>query len=211
MAIQSTDGNDTLTGYATDDHLSGGLGDDSLYGESGNDLLDGGEGNDRLYGGNGDDTLIGGTGNDTLNGDAGDDLLLGGEGNDTLNGGAGDDILEGGAGNDSLNGGAGSDTYCFGRGWGQDTVNNYDTSTNKVDAIVFAEDIVPNDIVIARSGTNLILSLKDSTDKITVSSYFSNDGTSAYRLEEIRFADGTPGASTRSRAWRSRAPTATTP
>ncbi|WP_235662245.1 calcium-binding protein, partial [Pseudomonas savastanoi] len=37
----------------------------------------------------------------------------------------------------------------------------------------------------------MVLALNGSTDKITVSSYFSNDGDSAYKLEEIRFADGT--------------------
>ncbi|MGF0338306.1 calcium-binding protein, partial [Ectopseudomonas toyotomiensis] len=173
MSIQSTDGNDTLTGYATDDTISGGLGNDYLYGQDGDDVLDGGAGDDRLYGENGNDTLIGGAGNDILDGGNGNDLLLGGEGND------------------SLSGGAGSDIYRFSRGWGQDTINNYDTGTNKVDAIVFADDITPDDIVITRSSTNLILSLKGSTDKITVSSYFSNDGTSAYKLEEIRFANGT--------------------
>ncbi|WP_328822100.1 calcium-binding protein, partial [Pseudomonas lopnurensis] len=171
--IIDTETGTTLQGGARSDFLFGEGGNDYLYGNAGADFLDGGEGSDRLYGGDGNDILYGGAGNDTLNGDAGND------------------VLEGGAGNDTLNGGVGSDIYRFGRGWGQDTLNNYDTSANKVDAIVFAEDIVPDDIVIARSGTNLILSLKDSTDKITVSSYFSNDGTSAYRLEEIRFADGT--------------------
>ncbi|TBU80852.1 calcium-binding protein, partial [Phytopseudomonas dryadis] len=191
LSLQSTDGNDSLTGYATDDHLSGGLGNDTLRGEGGDDLLDGGEGNDTLYGGAGHDTLIGGLGNDYLAGDAGDDLLLGGEGNDNLYGGAGNDALEGGSGNDHLSGDAGSDLYRFSRGWGQDTINNYDTGTDKTDAIEFAADIASDDIVITRASNNLILSLKGSTDRITVSNYFNVDGTSAYRLEEIRFADGT--------------------
>jgi Ca2+-binding RTX toxin-like protein len=191
MVLQSTDGNDTLTGYAGDDAINGGLGNDYLYGQDGNDVLDGGAGDDRLYGENGNDTLIGGAGIDQLNGGIGNDLLLGGEGNDNLSGDAGDDILDGGAGNDNLNGNAGSDIYRFNRGWGQDTVSNYDTSVGKVDAIVFADDIAPDDIVVTRSSTNLILSLKDSSDKITVSGYFNTDGTSAYKLEEIRFANGT--------------------
>ncbi|MGF0338308.1 calcium-binding protein, partial [Ectopseudomonas toyotomiensis] len=112
-------------------------------------------------------------------------------GNDILDGGNGNDLLLGGEGNDNLSGGAGSDLYRFSRGWGQDTINNYDTSANKTDAIVFADDITPDDIVITRSSTNLILSLKGSTDKITVTSYFNSDGTSAYKFEEIRFANGT--------------------
>ncbi|TBU81888.1 calcium-binding protein, partial [Phytopseudomonas dryadis] len=191
LSLQSTDGNDSLTGYATNDSLSGGLGNDMLRGEGGDDLLDGSEGNDALYGGAGHDTLIGGIGNDYLAGDAGDDLLLGGEGSDSLYGGAGNDTLEGGSGNDYLSGDAGSDIYRFSRGWGQDSINNYDTSTDKTDAIEFAVDIAPDDIVVTRSSSNLILSLKNSSDRITVASYFNADGTSAYRLEEIRFADGT--------------------
>jgi Ca2+-binding RTX toxin-like protein len=87
MALQSTAGNDTLTGYATDDTISGGLGNDYLYGQDGNDVLDGGDGNDYLYGENGNDTLIGGAGNDNLNGGAGSDSYLFGtnSGQDTIN------------------------------------------------------------------------------------------------------------------------------
>ncbi|MDM1429843.1 calcium-binding protein [Pseudomonas aeruginosa] len=33
------------------------------------------------------------------------------------------------------------------------------------------------------TATNLVLTLKNSTDRITVSSYFSQDATSNYRLE----------------------------
>ncbi|TBU81893.1 hypothetical protein DNK44_26080, partial [Pseudomonas dryadis] len=120
----------TLQGGGRPDFLFGEAGNDRLYGNAGADFLDGGEGNDRLYGGDGNDILYGGAGNDTLNGEAGND------------------ILDGGAGNDGLNGGLGSDTYRFSRGWGQDTINNYDTGTDKTDAIEFAADIAPDDIVI---------------------------------------------------------------
>ncbi|WP_160016465.1 calcium-binding protein, partial [Pseudomonas sp. 8BK] len=130
----------------------------ALTGGTGVDFLMGQSGNDTLTAGTGDDFLSGGEGNDNLRGGNGNDLLLGGEGNDTLSGDAGDDILDGGAGNDNLNGNAGSDIYRFSRGWGQDTVSNYDTSVGKVDAIVFADDIAPDDIVVTRSSINLILS-----------------------------------------------------
>ncbi|WP_434141462.1 calcium-binding protein [Pseudomonas luteola] len=191
MALQSTDGNDALWGYATDDTISGGLGNDTIYGGSGNDTVSGDAGNDYVYGEAGNDTVIGGDGADYLSGGSGNDLLQGGEGADRLYGESGDDVLEGGAGNDSLSGDAGSDIYRFSRGWGQDSINNYDTGTGKVDAIEFASDIAASDIVVSRSGTDLILTLKGTTDRITVSSYFNSDGTSSYKLEEIRFADGT--------------------
>ncbi|WP_339469208.1 calcium-binding protein, partial [Pseudomonas capeferrum] len=182
-------GNDTLNSGAGDDFLSGGAGNNSLNGGNGNDLLLGGEGNDNLKGGAGDDILYGGTGNDYLYGSNGNDLVLGGEGADQLYGDAGDDLLDGGAGNDALNGGAGSDIYRFARGWGQDTINNYDQSTGKTDAIEFS-DVASGDVTVSRSTTDLILSLKGSTDRVTISNYFRDDGTSAYKLEEIRFADG---------------------
>ncbi|WP_265738316.1 calcium-binding protein, partial [Pseudomonas lijiangensis] len=110
---------------------------------------------------------------------------------DYLYGDLGNDQLDGGLGNDYLYGGEGSDTYRFSRGWGQDSINNHDSSTGKVDAIEFAADILPTDIIITRSGNDLVLSLKNSTDRITVSSYFQNDGVTPYVLEQIRFADGT--------------------
>ncbi|MDJ1447553.1 calcium-binding protein, partial [Pseudomonas aeruginosa] len=91
---------------------------------------------------------------------------------------------------DYLYGEAGNDVYRFDRGWGQDTIQNNDSNTNKVDAIEFGSGISANDILLNRDSDNLVLTLKNSTDRITVSSYFSQDATSNYRLEEIRFVDG---------------------
>lgn len=67
--LQSTSGNDSLTGYATDDSIAGGAGNDTLYGEGSNDTLDGGSGNDYLFGGAGTDTYLFGIGDgqDTIN------------------------------------------------------------------------------------------------------------------------------------------------
>jgi Ca2+-binding RTX toxin-like protein len=187
MVMQSTDGADLLYGYATDDVISGGLGGDTLYGYAGNDILDGGDGNDWLDGGDGNDTLIGGAGNDTLYGQAGNDLLLGGDGNDDLYGGAGDDTLEGGAGNDWLSGGDGSDTYLFARGWGQDTVSNYDTSAGKTDMAVFGDDITANQLWFQQSGSNRVVSQIGTSDKVTFSNWYSG---SQYHVEQFRTSDG---------------------
>ncbi len=173
LAIQGTSGSDNLRGYASDDTIAAGSGDDWIYGEAGNDSLSGNEGNDHLYGG------------------AGDDLLSGGANDDRLMGQTGDDVLDGGEGNDYLAGGAGSDLYRFARGWGQDTLDNYDTDVAKLDAIVFAEGIAPTDITVTRNSDNMVLSLVDSADRVTVLNFFQADGQSHYRLEEVRFADGT--------------------
>jgi Ca2+-binding RTX toxin-like protein len=120
---------DDISGAGGDDIINGGNGKDRLFGDDGNDILNGEAGNDILYGnadndilngGADNDTLYGGADNDTLNGDDGNDILLGEDGDDTLNGGAGDDLLNGGDGNDTLNGGAGDDRI-FG-GNGDDTI-----------------------------------------------------------------------------------------
>ncbi|WP_157489309.1 calcium-binding protein [Lysobacter sp. Root916] len=68
MALQSTDGDDSLFGYDSDDSLSGGLGGDDLHGGRGNDVIDGGAGDDVLDGGAGHDVYrFGrGSGSDTL-------------------------------------------------------------------------------------------------------------------------------------------------
>jgi len=173
MVLQSTEGDDTRYGYTSDDILLGGAGNDQLYGVAGNDVLRGGDDNDHLYGD---------AGNDVLHGDAGDDRLLGGFGADVLNGGEG---------NDYLDGGAGSDRYRFTRGWGQDTIHNFDTGSDKTDAIEFSGGIMPSDIRVMRLGDNLVLALLGSNDQITVLDYFHNDRNSAVKLEEVRFADGT--------------------
>jgi Ca2+-binding RTX toxin-like protein len=191
MVLPSTTGNDVIIGYGTDDVLTGNLGNDTISGSGGNDLVDGEDGNDSINGDSGNDTVIGGLGTDTLKGGTGNDLLLGGDGNDVLAGEAGDDILEGGVGNDALDGGAGSDIYRFNRGWGQDTISSYDTSANRVDAILFGADIAASDIQVSRSGNQLILTLTGTTDRIVVNEYFQSDATTGYRVDEVRFADGT--------------------
>nr|WP_240440909.1 calcium-binding protein [Ralstonia solanacearum] len=182
---------DNLYGYASDDALNGLDGNDSLRGYGGNDSLRGDAGADTLYGGDGNDSLDGGADNDYLYGEAGDDSLQGGSGNDYLYGGTGNDTLEGGAGNDYLAGESGSDTYLFNAGWGQDTLYNYDTTAGRSDVIAFGEGIAASDVVATRSGDDLILSLRNGSDKVTVQSYFYGDGTGPYRIDEVRFADGT--------------------
>ena len=191
LSLLGSNANDILTGYATADVIEGLSGIDSIYGRAGNDSLNGGDGNDYLYGEDGNDTLIGELGNDGLNGLNGNDVLIGGEGVDTLSGGNDDDILDGGTGNDSLTGGNGSDTYLFARGSGQDTINNYDLTVGKTDTLLFTADILPTDVLVSRTGDNLILSLLGSTDKVTVTSYFNTDATGPYKVEQVKFADGT--------------------
>ncbi|WP_409072518.1 calcium-binding protein [Neisseria meningitidis] len=190
LVQQSTDGSDRLYAYQSGSTLNGGLGDDYLYGADGNDLLNGDAGNDSIYSGNGNDTLNGGEGNDALYGYNGNDVLNGGEGNDHLNGEDGNDTLIGGAGNDYLEGGSGSDTYVFGKGFGQDTVYNYDYATGRKDIIRFTDGITADMLTFTREGNHLLIKAKDGSGQVTVQSYFQNDGSGAYRIDEIHFDNG---------------------
>ncbi|WP_342346072.1 cadherin domain-containing protein, partial [Shinella curvata] len=135
-----------------------------------------------------------------LSGGSGADTLIGGAGNDMIYGGAGDDTLRGDAGNDTLDGGEGSDTYLVGAGWGQDTIYNA-SSTNaagETDVVVFDASIAATDIIAQRDGDDLVLAHVNGEDKITISSWFSGE---QYRIDEVRFNDGT--------VWTSAALTAT--
>ncbi|MDI9238641.1 calcium-binding protein [Lysobacter sp. LF1] len=189
--LDGGDGNDTLDGGAGNDELVGASGTDSLRGGDGDDQLDGGEGNDSLQGAGGDDSLVGGNGNDSLDGGAGRDTLQGGIGGDWIGGGAGDDVLVGGLDNDMLQGGVGSDLYQFAVGDGQDTIDNYDSSDGRIDALVLGAGIDPAQVTARRSGDHLVMTFAGNSDQVTVNQYFAGDAAGAYRLDQIRFADGT--------------------
>lgn len=143
----------TTVGTEGDDVLNG-LIDDSRYG----DILMGLGGNDILYGNKGGDTLYGGDGNDQL---------YGGDGNDTLDGGAGDDLL---FGDDINRPDFGYNNYLFGRGSGHDTIIDY-SSYNK---IKFYAGVVASDIDFGRSGNDLVLTIRDTGDSLTIKDYLSN-------------------------------------
>ncbi|MDD2893857.1 MAG: calcium-binding protein, partial [Halothiobacillaceae bacterium] len=149
------------------------LGNDKLIGNAGDEIIDGLKGDDLIYGGGGNDNL------------------LGSEGNDALYGQDGNDTLDGGVGNDTLDGGAGNDVYLFGRGSGRDTILSQDAATGKTDTLKFGNGIAPVDIVVERIVDDLILTILDTGDRVAVSGYFIDDGTSLNSLEAIQFEDGT--------------------
>lgn len=140
-----------------------------------------------------DDVFYGAGGTDVLYGQAGNDKLYGGDGRDYLIAGDGNDSLWGGLGNDSLYGGVGSDTYYFSKGDGEDSIYNslsYNDE-NRIDRLLFDAGISTSDIVLRRSQNDLRIIFNDTSDRITVSSYFTESGASRYHLNEIVFADGT--------------------
>ena len=174
--------------------FAGTNGADSIYGLNGNDTLTGQAGADYLSGNAGNDRLDGGADNDTLNGNEGNDDLMGGLGNDSLSGDDGIDTLNGGAGNDTLSGGVGNDVYLFGRGDGQDTIQaDYDTDINKLNVLQFKAGISMNDLIVLRSGSDLVLAIEGTNDQLTLSYYFYNNiSSNAFNpIQQIKFADGT--------------------
>ena len=129
-------------------------------------------------------------GDDTLAGTSGNDTMAGGGGNDILRAYGGNDILIGGIGNDTLCGGAGNDIYRFALGDGQDIISDTHSGSNGsgTDTIEFASGIAPGDVVVSQlaNGTDLVLTVGDNS--ITIQRTLSE---SDYRIEQIRFADGT--------------------
>lgn len=155
-------------------------------------VLQGTQAADRLTGYASDDVIDGGAGDDLIEGAAGDDSLIGGFGDDTLRGGVGNDLIRGGRGSDSLSGGTGSDTYFFARGDGRDRIDNYDTSTGRLDVLQLDEGITQADVRLTRSSNNhLVLTIKDTGDTVSINGFFYEDGTGARILDRVAFADGT--------------------
>jgi len=186
--IRFADGTTWNTAAINTRLLTGSADSDVLYGGSGDDSLDGGAGSDELYAADGNDTLIGGGGSDTLYGGAGNDSLSGGSSDDFLYGDTGNDVLDGGTGNDVMDGGAGNDTYLFGHGSGLDIIRSYDDFTpNKLDTVQLGAGIGLNDVVLARDGNDLVITLPDSGDMLRVANHFRS---SQEQIEQIRFADG---------------------
>ena len=112
--------------------------------------------------------------------------LVGTNRRDVLNGDSADNRLDGGAEIDLLRGSSGNDVYVFGRGYGQDTI---DDSGGLLDAVEFAPGVMPSDIRFEREFDDLILRIDGTDDVLTV-----RDGagsSSSRHVEEFRFADGT--------------------
>ena len=190
--IRGTDGNETLTGLG---------GNDTIDGKDGVDQISGGDGNDYLLGGAGRDVLMGGNGNDVLNGGGDGDRLLGGAGADTLIGDIGDDFLDGGAGNDVLDAGSGQNRLIFQLGDGQDIVRGIATAgvTDRTTIELVksyavgslgssAVYIAPTEVVLTRTGDDLLIDRTDGDDSVTVENYFASSAANLYPIHSIWLA-----------------------
>ncbi|WKB50836.1 calcium-binding protein [Eleftheria terrae] len=140
----------------------------------------------------GDDMILGTSAADQIFGYTGNDVLRGLDGNDELTGWTGNDVLEGGAGNDSLYGNDGADTYLFGSGWGQDTIYNMDGDGPGINAdkVVFGAAIDPGQMEVSRDGSHLILSLKGTSDRLTIRDFFAKAEVGSTSIDRFEFAGG---------------------
>jgi trimeric autotransporter adhesin len=150
-------------------------------GSAGADTLNGFVGQDLILGDAGNDVINGLGGHDTLSGGAGADAIDGGAGNDQLSGDAGNDTLQGGLGNDTLIGQKGNDTYLFGRGQGQDTIVDKDSTWFNSDTLKIA-NAESDQLWFTRSGNNLNIAIIGTTDKVTIQDWYTS---SANRVEKI--------------------------
>ena len=199
----------TLTGSTAINGTGNSL-NNILTGNAGANVLTGGSGNDTYVVGAGDSVVeSNNSGTDTVQssvtwtlgsnlenltltgaavingtGSSADNVLLGNSANNVLSGANGNDTLRGGLGNDTLNGGGGSDTFQFGRGEGQDLVQD---NSGTADKILYDGGINPLDLVISRQANDLRLSIHGSTDYVTVQNWYTS---SSNRTETIQAGNG---------------------
>lgn len=202
------------TGNELDNYIVGNEQNNILSGNAGNDILYGDGGEDTLKGGIGDDTYIIDSAETAIieNSNEGIDTIIsninytlgvnienlvlagtenltgtGNSLNNTITGNDYNNTFIGGSGNDTLQGGTGADTYIFNRGDGQDVIDENSPNSNAIDKIKFGANITQNDIEIVRQGYDLILSIKGTSDKITIKKSNLVFGS---RIERFEFADG---------------------
>ena len=184
-------------------------GDDVAYGSdeedsfsmcSGDDLVDAGDGNDIIDTHGGNDIVYAGAGNDIIHASDGNDIIYGGDGDDTIYPDHGDDFswsefgndtIIGGKGNDTIISMTGDDTFIFNIGDGQDTIIEH----QGVDTLYFGPNITWEDLTFTQSENDMVISINDTTDSITVKDWFAADDDGVYRYENhkieiFEFADG---------------------
>ncbi|MBA4391927.1 MAG: hypothetical protein C0407_00075, partial [Desulfobacca sp.] len=138
----------------------------------------------------GNDILNGDETNNIIDGGAGNDIVTGGAGNDIISGGEGNDTLDGGSGNDLLRGGSGDDTYLFGRGSGNDTIENSEYNANRNDTVQFGADITQDslDFQYQDQDNSLVIRIRDTEETLTLDTFFAGDSN---QVGNFHFDDGT--------------------
>lgn len=208
--IYGTDADDSITSIdpannldgAEDDVLDGGIGKDTMTGGLGNDTYYVDHIYDRIIENDleGIDTAITSTSymigdnveNLTLSGmddiyGIGNELnniITGNTGNNLLDGDIGDDAYIGGMGNDTIYDMSGNETYTFNTGDGQDVIYDYEGT----DTVKFGEGITKDSLEFLQDGNNLVVTIKGTTDKITIMDWYTD---LTYKIEKLEFFDST--------------------
>jgi Ca2+-binding RTX toxin-like protein len=104
---------------------------------------------------------------------------------ETIFGSSVDDVIDGRGGADTLRGGTGSDVYLYGAGSGNDSIAE-DGLGSDTDILKLV-GLNPADVVISRTGQDLIVTISATGEIMTVIGHFysAHDG-----IEQIAFADG---------------------
>ncbi|MGN7932723.1 calcium-binding protein, partial [Sphingopyxis sp. 22461] len=121
-------------------------------------------------------------------------LTGGTPGDDTILGTFRSDTLDGGAGNDILIGDDGADIYIFGRGYGHDEIREGLTNANldENDELRFGPGITLEDLGFARDGNDLIITILDTAETLTITGQFSySNWFTWWDIDQFRFDDGT--------------------
>jgi Ca2+-binding RTX toxin-like protein len=126
------------------------------------------------------------SGINTLTGADGNDTLDGAGGNDVLDAGIGDDVLIGGLNNDTLTGGAGADLHQMGRGDGADRITVSD-SDGTADEFQFGVAVNYDQLWFSQLGSDLLVSIIGTNDKMTVESWYTSGKD---QLDRIEVGDG---------------------
>ena len=135
-------------------------------------------------------TFVGSEADDSFYGTSRDEVMQGFGGNDQILASLGNDTLDGGAGNDFLEGYGGNDIYVFGRGYGQDSIDEQGDSAD-IDTLQLIDGITSGDITLRATpdfGRDAILTLNGTEDQVNLGGFFSFD---ALRVDRIQFSDGT--------------------
>jgi Ca2+-binding RTX toxin-like protein len=179
-------GTNTLTGLAGDDTYVIGAGDTVVEAAGGGtDTVE--SGLSYTLGSNVENLTLTGASAINATGNGLNNVLIGNGGNNTITGAAGHDTLTGGQGADLLAGGVGNDTYRFDWGYGQDTVQENDSTPGNTDTVLFAAAIDPLDLVLSQQGNDLRILLHGSSDQLTIQGWYS--GTAA-QAEILRAGTG---------------------
>ncbi|MFL2687032.1 MAG: tandem-95 repeat protein, partial [Alphaproteobacteria bacterium] len=224
--LTGTDGDDLIFGDVGQDTILGGAGNDLLLIDSADSVdagtgrdtvivLDNGAmdrdmsqwGAERFYSGGGDDRLLGGSGAELLSGGKGNDHLEGSAGNDTY-------VFNRGDGQDVIADYFGTTETITSWKWGHVFVNDgegnlhrqyglkkytreIDTSADAGnDILEFGDGIELQDLIIRRSGNDLLIGVRDldnpeiPLDKLSDVIRIKNWTDAFDRIETIKFSDG---------------------